>query len=60
MSLAKNKLFHDKREHNFQINHLNVNLNKKIVSEKKLSPNYFCRKNQNRGFTNKSNLQKRT
>lgn len=33
--LGKNKWFHDKREHNFQINHLNVMLNKKIVLQKK-------------------------
>lgn len=45
MSLAKNKLFHDKREHNLQINHLNVRINNKRLYEKNLSPNYFCRKN---------------
>lgn len=43
--LGKNKWYHDKREHNFQINHLNVKLNKKIVPQKNLSPNYFCHKN---------------
>lgn len=34
MSLAKNKLFHDKREHNLQINHLNVSINNKRLCEK--------------------------
>lgn len=34
--LGKNKWFHDKREHNFQINHLNVMFKQKDCTSKKI------------------------